>query len=169
MERNKAKSMAATRVAQNTSKAVALRLSGESQQVIADKLRLTQARISQMLKVYFDAVREKTLQGVEELFGIELSRLDALLIAQWPMRKIAKNATVILAILERRHKLLGIEAPTKMQIGALPTQIMGPQLDLNKLNDEELGWLEIILEKAGPQADPTVVATQGRVEHEHST
>lgn len=154
----KKKSVRRLKTAQNIQKAVALRLSGLPVQEIADKLQLTQPRISQMLTAYLQETRERTMLDGEQLLQMELHRLDAIFVAHYGQRKKTGSARVLLQVLERRAKLLGLDAPTKTDLNvSTPMGVLGGSLDLSKLNDIELGWLEIILEKAGPASDPSIV------------
>lgn len=148
------------RVVDNTEKALAMRLEGHSLVQIGARLNLTAARISYMLTDKLAAMREHSDEMAKDIRTIELSRLDALFLAHWPLRKNVKSAQVLLNIMERRHKMLGLDAPTKTDLNVrtnAPTMLSG--LDLSKLNDEELAQLENIIVKAGPASDPTVVAS----------
>jgi hypothetical protein len=141
-------------------KVLDFRLSGMTQSDIGRELGITQSRVCQIITAHLvELSRENTEQG-EKLLEYELQRLNALLVAHWPLRKDTRHAQTILSVLERRHKLLGLDAPTKVQQVKPAAMLMGGQLDISKLNDEQLTWLEIILEVAGPAADDSVVATQ---------
>lgn len=148
------------KILDNVDKALAMRLQGHSIAQIAEKLDLTSGRISQMLSERFQIIRENSEQNAQTLYTMELSRLDALMLAQWPQRANAKNAQVLLNIMARRHALLGIDAPTKVDANVRNIDAglsVGPQLDLSKLDDEEIMWLERIILKAGPAADASIV------------
>src|SRR5262249_21556056 len=83
--------------------------------------------------------------------------LDKLIVSHWKFRELAKHATVILNILERKHKLLGIESTHKhVTVDAPEAVVSFANLDLSKLSTEELGWLEIIIAKSMPLADGAI-------------
>lgn len=136
------------------------RLSGMTQSDIGRELGITQSRVCQIITAHLAELAQENAEQGEKLLEYELQRLNALLVAHWPLRKDTRNAQTILSILERRHKLLGLDAPTKVQQVKPAAMLMGGQLDISKLNDEQLAWLEIILEVAGPASDDSVVATQ---------
>lgn len=53
----------------------------------------------------------------EAMLRVEAARLDALLGAQWPkaMKGDSEAARTVLAIMQRRAKLFGLDAPTKLE------------------------------------------------------
>lgn len=130
--------------------ALDLKLQGYSHQAIANALDLSPERVSELLKEILRDTLALTAASAEELRMLELERLDRMLIEQWPFR-MGKAADTILKILERRSKLLGLDAPTKSEITNHDSiGVSVSNLDLSKLSDEELGWLEIIVTKAAP-------------------
>lgn len=69
------------------------------------------------------AIRAVTAAPAEELRDLELARLDQLQRAHWTAAKTAgpegvKAANLVVKIIERRCKLLGIDAPTKVDLNA---------------------------------------------------
>lgn len=72
---------------------------------------------------------KKTLQEpADELRQLELARLDAMLAALWPKANAGDVKAVhgVLKVLERRAKLLGLDAPTETDItsGGRPLAIV---------------------------------------------
>jgi hypothetical protein len=64
------------------------------------------------------ALRELTREPAEEVLRLELARLDRLLLAVWP-RAIQGDDRAIrsaVAVLERRAKLLGLDAPARVEL-----------------------------------------------------
>ena len=98
-----------------TSRALELRKGGATYASIASELGYTSAggahnAVSRALK--------KTLkEPANEVRILELERLDALLGAMWPHKNRPEMLDRILKIMERRAKLLGLDAPTKSEIG----------------------------------------------------
>lgn len=131
-----------------------LRIEGYSPREIAKALDVTEQRIYQLIREYGADLSKYTEASKEEFRTMELARLDKLLVSHWKFREFTKNATVILNILERKHKLLGIESTHKHVTVEQPeVGVSFANLDLTKLSNEELGWLEIIIEKALPHSN----------------
>ena len=142
-------------VAERRQQAWDLRLEGHPVTYIADVLQLTANRVYELLREYSADIEKHTEHTQAEWRNIELARLDALLVSHWKDRDITKNATVILNVLERKHKLLGLETTNKnIKVDTGPVGVTLNNLDLSRLTDEELGWLEVIIAKALPQEAP---------------
>lgn len=97
-------------------KALELRKAGVSYQAIADQLGF-RSRGSAHNAVM--AVLRKTLQEpADEVRQLELERLDALLMGMYPQARKGNQGAVdrCLRIMERRAKLLGLDAPTKAEL-----------------------------------------------------
>lgn len=135
------------------------RISGMAEADIGERVGISQPRVSRMLAEYFQKLHDETMTNLDVIRQIELSRLNALLITHWRLKQNVGNAKVVLQINERISSLLGLDAAKKLDVNNNAT-IMGAQIDLSKLNDEELMWFERILAKAGPMADDSIVATQ---------
>ena len=85
---------------------------------IGNLLGISRFQAYAALKAGLDAVREEIAEQADELRARELDRLDALLIACWA-KATATNPDwqameKALKILERRAKLLGLDAPIKV-------------------------------------------------------
>lgn len=135
------------------------RIAGMAEVDIGERLGISQPKVSRMLTDYFQKLHAETLTNLDVIRQIELSRLNTLLITHWRLRTNVGSAKIVLQINERISSLLGLDAAKKLDVNSGAT-IMGAQLDLSKLNEEELMWLERILAKAGPLADDSVVAVQ---------
>lgn len=80
------------------------------------------------------ALREITAEPAQDVRQLELERLDALLLGLWPQARKGNQGAVdrVLRIMERRAKLLGLDAPTKAEVGGkLSYEIVG--VDLGRL------------------------------------
>ena len=141
------------------------RLSGLTLDRIGRAHGISEARVSQIITEHLAKTNERALYNGEQLLQVELARLNELIVAHWVNRKDPRHAQVILTFLERRHKLLGLDAAIKTDLTLRPAMtLLGSQLDLSKLNDEQLGWLEIIMQVAGPQdEDASIVAVQPKL------
>lgn len=79
---------------------------------------------------------KKTLQDPsEEVRQLEIERLDAMLMAMWEKRDKPMYADRILRIMERRAKLLGLDAPTKTDLTSKgeAIQFVNVGIDVEKL------------------------------------
>ena len=66
------------------------------------------------------AIDRRSAEGVEEYQALELSRLDALQAAHWDraVHGDAKAAEVVLYVIEKRIRLLGLDRPGRAAAGA---------------------------------------------------
>ena len=95
-------------------RALELRLSGETFNSIAEKLGY--ASMSGAHKAVQSALKKTLQQPADEVRKMELERLDALLSAMWPHRHKPEYLDRILRVMERRAKLLGLDAAVKQDI-----------------------------------------------------
>lgn len=147
-------------VEQKIARAVELRLQGHSEYEIAERTGYSQPSVSKYLRAYFNELHQTTIQNLDGLRAQELARLEAVFIPHFRNRAHPKSAAVCIAISAQRAKLYGLDAPTKFNVNQMNLGPTGAQIDISKLNDEELQWLERIMLKAGPLSDSSVVATQ---------
>lgn len=130
------------------------RLEGHSQHDIAKALGITQPRVSQILAEAYAMKRAARTESTEDIIEMELERVDRMIFAWWKRASKEERASeVYLKWVERRHKVLGIDiSRTELSgRGGGPLHITASNIDITKLNDEELEWLEKIWKKAGPK------------------
>jgi predicted transcriptional regulator len=130
------------------------RLEGHSQADIAKALQITQSRVSQILAEAYAMKRAARTESTEDIIEMELERVDRMIFAWWKRASKEERASeVYLKWVERRHKVLGIDiSRTELSgRGGGPLHITASNIDITKLNDEELEWLEKIWKKAGPK------------------
>lgn len=143
---------------------VDLRIAGHSEQDIADALGISQQRVSQLLKETLEERKAQTADLTEHYVDMELRRIDFQILA-WhkAARHDPRASDVYLSWVERRHKLLGLDI-TKQDINVRGggVRINASEIDLSKLNDQQLIWLEEIMRIAGPkiEEDDSVIANQ---------
>jgi hypothetical protein len=132
-----------------------MKIGGYAQIDMARSLDISEGRVSQLVK---EVLAERTAQlhdTVEEALAIEHARINQMIVA-WHLkaRVDPRSADVYLAWTERKHKILGLDVNKTELFGRNggPIQLQASSIDISKLNDEELGWLEKILMKAGPDA-----------------
>lgn len=141
-------------VAEKRQGAFDLKIQGYSHATIARALDVSEARVSNYLQEAIADLQKHTLATAAEYRTLELERLDTLLLTYWPQRAFAKIGEIILRVLEQKHKLLGLQVQKHHVLTQdIPVEVTVNKLDLSKLNNEELGWLEIIMTKAGPQSN----------------
>jgi len=96
--------------------ALELRKAGASYKAIAERVGFKNAaRAYEAVK----AALQKTLRPpADELRQMECERLDALLLALWPQAHQGNHGAIdrVLKIMERRARLLGLDAPTKTDL-----------------------------------------------------
>jgi hypothetical protein len=138
-------------VAEKRQTAWDLRIAGYAIADIATALELSEPRIYDLIKEYGADVAKYTEASRDEWRTMELARLDKLLLSHWRQRDVPKYAEIVLKVLERKHKLLGLESTHKHITGDVPAVgVSLTNLDLSKLSNQELEWLEIIITKATP-------------------
>ncbi len=93
---------------------LALRLEGLTHREIARRLGIAPSSAYKRVRHALDAVNERNAAEAERLRTLELLRLDALQDAIWEkaLAGEAKSLGRLLTIMERRAKLLGLDAPT---------------------------------------------------------
>lgn len=105
--------------AERRHKAIELRKLGLSFQKIADQMGISQSGAHKMVTSALQELNEKAAEGAAEVRRLELERLD-----EWMLRiaQEIKNGRALgaidrgLRIMSRRAKLLGLDAPTKMEL-----------------------------------------------------
>jgi hypothetical protein len=102
-------------VRERTRKALELRRAGANYDEIARQLGLAKSTVHAMVH---SAMREITREPAEELRNLELQRLDAMMMGLWPNARKgdATAVTAVLRVMERRAKLLGLDAVVKHEL-----------------------------------------------------
>lgn len=97
-------------------KALELRRAGLSYREIAAKIGIGKSQAQRLVEAGLEQVRDEVDAEARDLKAIELSRLDAMLSGLWPDARRGAHGAVdrVLRIMERRAKLLGLDAPLKM-------------------------------------------------------
>lgn len=108
--------------AQRRRQCVELRLAGATFDVIAERTGLSKSTVHKHITKALADITAETRGPAESVKAMELARLDRLLVGVWG--NAAKGDVLhvdrVLKIMERRAKLLGLDAPTKLAHGGDP-------------------------------------------------
>ena len=133
--------------------ALEMRIEGHSEHDIAESLGVSQQRVSQYLTDILMQKAALTEAQAPIARELELERIDRMTLAWYKKAKIDPRASeVLLKWIERKHKIQGLDI-SKTQLmgeGGGPIRINASAIDITRLDDEELQWLERIIKKAGP-------------------
>lgn len=101
--------------AERRSKAVALRIQGRTFAQIGTELRISAPRAYQLVRGALAMLTDNATEGAEHLRALEAMRLDELQVKVWEKAIGGDYKAVdrVLRIMERRAKLLGLDAPAK--------------------------------------------------------
>ncbi len=99
-----------------------LRIAGASYRQIASTMtknghKISAATAYHYVKEMLAATKEQNEEKIDEVRRIEIDRLDQMLMALWPKREQPRVADTMLRLNERRSRLLGLDAPTKIGLG----------------------------------------------------
>lgn len=113
---NKTSSATARRM-KHQEQALDLRRAGYSYATIARKLTLSKSRAHSLVQTGLDEARAQITAAADDLRTVELARLDGMLHKLYPKASKGDVAAVdrVLKIGERRAKLLGLEAPVRIE------------------------------------------------------
>lgn len=128
-------------------KALELRIAGASYRQIATTLAIAASTAHDYVTGGVADLEEHSLVLKDEYRKLELARLDALLLGLWPKRTDVRTHDSILRNMERRARLLGLDAPVRWEgsgPGGGPIPVAG-DIDLTKLTLEQLDALEQIV------------------------
>jgi len=115
--------MAAKRTAQKAGilerqlEALELRKRGFAFREIGRRLNISHVQASRDVNAELGRLAELCKDSAEELRQLELERLDMLMLGLEPMARVGKPDAVnaYLKVMERRSKLLGLDAPAKQE------------------------------------------------------
>lgn len=141
----------AERIADRRVHAFELRMAGHSYRDIGRMLSVNASTVCRDIHEEMAARLTLTTEAAEDYRALDLERLDVAIQGLMPMARAGepKSVMALMRTLERRAKLLGLDAPTKLaghDGGALV-----PAHDLTKLTPQELAALEAALAKATPE------------------
>jgi hypothetical protein len=130
--------------------ALELRKAGATYQAIADQLGYRS--VSGAHKAVTAALKATLREPADQLRELELTRLDAMLLPLWRRVQSGDEKAVdrALRIMERRARLLGLDAPSRGELSGPDGSPLA--LDLTGLSHEQLALLEMVHEKLAAQS-----------------
>jgi hypothetical protein len=156
----------ASQSAERRSKALELRIAGASFEQIGQALGIATSAAWKHVTSALDQTKAKLAENAERVRAIEVRRLDAIVMSLWGRRSDPRHADTILRAMDRRARLLGLDAPTRAELsGPGGGPIVQTTSDLAGLTNDELGQLEtLVLKGAQPKADPTTAPAPSKPE-----
>jgi hypothetical protein len=141
---------------QRQQEALELRRAGLGYIAIADRLGISKSQSHRLVQHALAEAKESVLADAVTLQSEEVSRLDGLLTSIWPNARQGNLGAIdrVLKIMERRSKMLGLDAPQRFAHGG---DDKGPPIGLmpmQSMTDEEL----MRLAQGLPPGDPTRTA-----------
>lgn len=114
-------SAAKARTLEYQAQALELRRAGKGYTEIGRTLGLSRSHAHRLVQAGLADAVEQIGEASEHLRAQEVDRLDALLASVWPQARRANLGAVdrVIKIMERRARLLGLDAPEKKALGGL--------------------------------------------------
>ena len=111
-------SKAKARKLEHQRQALELRRAGLGYEAIGAKLGIGKTHSHRLVVAALAEARDQVASNADELRSEEVSRLDAMLTGLWPSARNGAAASVdrVIKIMERRAKLLGLDAPERKQL-----------------------------------------------------
>lgn len=121
-------------------KALELRRMGKGYAEIARTLGIGKSQAHRLVQAGLQDARDQIKAQADDLRAEEISRLDGMLAGLWPDARKGSHGAVdrVLRIMERRSRLLGLDAPVRLAHAGDPD---GPPIKaeaVHTLTDEEL-------------------------------
>ena len=156
---------AAAAAAERRVKVLEMRKAGFTFRQIGGQLDINEAQAYRDLARILSDILELARPDAVALRTLELERLDDLQKTLWRQAKAGNLGATdrLLRIMERRARLLGLDAPTKEEHsgpGGGPI-VIANAMDLSRLSDQELQSLERLVGKAALPAPDAVRDTAG--------
>lgn len=126
---------------ENQAKAIELRKMGLSYTEIAQQIGCSLGSAHGYVKEAMEESRAQIEADAAELKALELIRLDSMLRGLWPDARKGHQGAVdrVLKIMERRSKMLGLDAPTRIGHGGdRDAPFISVQHNIQNLSDAEL-------------------------------
>ena len=104
------------KAAEKAHKAFEMRKAGATYKQIGAALGFSPQYAYECITKNLGKMRKDMEQTIEDVREMELERLDGLLLGQWPRAKggDSQAANTVVRIMERRSKVMGLDAPAKI-------------------------------------------------------
>lgn len=93
-----------------------MRAQGRPFDAIATALGVSRAYAYRLVKQSLEQYARDCRESAEDIIGLELKRLDAMLLALWPNRADPRVVRAILQVMERRSAYLGLDKPVGVEV-----------------------------------------------------
>src|SRR5262245_38435566 len=100
-------------------RALQLRMESYSYQEIADIMGIARSHAHKLVKLATDSLNGECKELAEGVLTTDLLRMDALIKAHWTRATKGGDtdaAAFVLRVIDRRAKMLGLDAPTKSEV-----------------------------------------------------
>lgn len=104
------------RAEEHRARALQLRLAGATYEQIGQQLNFTRQHAYYLVSTALARTRARNEETAEQMVALDLGRLDALLLGLWQQAAQGNLLVIdrVLKIMERRARLCGLDAPTKL-------------------------------------------------------
>jgi hypothetical protein len=131
--------------------AIDLRTAHCSYDQIGKSMGISKTRAYELVMAGMADLDASVKEAAEVLRAIEVRRCDAQAMKLWLQSGNPRVTDSILRVMERRARLLGLDAPQKVAQTTPDGDSLPPSLDLSKLTDEQLAALDAIYAAGAPQ------------------
>jgi len=116
-----------------------LRKAGLTYRQIGERLGITEQGAHAAVMRALRRLNERITEAAEEVRRLELERLDRLLLALWPQAAKGNQGAVdrVLRIMERRARLLGLDAPKGVDVTSGGAPLSEHKIILYKFADDD--------------------------------
>lgn len=138
MPRRKSKTATITcKAAATAQRCVDLRLAGKSFPAIAAEVGCSTSTAHKAVSDWLERTRKDTAQDAVAVLTLEIERLDTMLAALWPAATAGDCQAVdrCLRIMERRAKLLGLDAPDRHRLEAAKVDMGGEPMPVDQARE----------------------------------
>jgi len=101
---------------QRNARALKLRVAGKSYAEIGEELGLRTTYAAELIAKEIDRTAKASFETAMKVRDLEVLRLDEMLAALWEQKADARTVDTILKIMERRSKLLGLDATSQVEL-----------------------------------------------------
>jgi len=126
--------------AERRQKSLDLRIAGARYRQIGAQLGVSHQTAYRDVQTALGELAALQAKKAEKLRELELERCDKLTLALWPKARTGDERAIraIVAVMDRRAKLLGLDAPTKLEHAGPDGAPLSFTLNLKKPNDDDL-------------------------------